>query len=100
MASTGDAAIRDFGSGCVAGLLPRHNSALRDRAVSCVFLDRKNVLIADEDQAKGTVVDHVPVCPREVARRALESNASALILVHTHPSGDDRRIHMKGRFDL
>ena len=52
-----------------------------------LFLDRKNVLIADEEQAKGTV-DHVPVYPREVVRRALELNASALILVHNHPSGD------------
>ncbi len=51
------------------------------------YLDRKNVLIADEEQAKGTV-DHVPVYPREVAKRALELNASALILVHNHPSGD------------
>lgn len=52
-----------------------------------LFLDRKNNLIADEEQAKGTV-DHVPVYPREVAKRALELNASALILVHNHPSGD------------
>ncbi|RMF36379.1 MAG: JAB domain-containing protein [Alphaproteobacteria bacterium] len=52
-----------------------------------LFLDRRNVLIADEEQAKGTV-DHVPVYPREVARRALDLNASALILVHNHPSGD------------
>ncbi|MEO0745397.1 MAG: DNA repair protein RadC [Pseudomonadota bacterium] len=52
-----------------------------------LYLDRKNVLIADEEQAKGTV-DHVPVYPREVAKRALELNASALILVHNHPSGD------------
>ncbi|OWU82530.1 DNA repair protein RadC [Phaeobacter sp. 22II1-1F12B] len=52
-----------------------------------LFLDRKNVLIADEEQAKGTV-DHVPVYPREVAKRALELNAAALILVHNHPSGD------------
>lgn len=52
-----------------------------------LFLDRKNVMIADEEQAKGTV-DHVPVYPREVAKRALELNASALILVHNHPSGD------------
>ncbi|MEO0990362.1 MAG: DNA repair protein RadC [Pseudomonadota bacterium] len=51
------------------------------------FLDRKNVLIADEEQAKGTV-DHVPVYPREVVKRALELNASAMILVHNHPSGD------------
>jgi DNA repair protein RadC len=52
-----------------------------------LYLDRKNVLIADEEQAKGTV-DHVPVYPREVVKRALELNASALILVHNHPSGD------------
>lgn len=52
-----------------------------------LFLDRKNVLIADEEQARGTV-DHVPVYPREVAKRALELNVSALILVHNHPSGD------------
>jgi DNA repair protein RadC len=52
-----------------------------------LFLDRKNVLIADDDHGKGTV-DHVPVYPREVVKRALELNASALILVHNHPSGD------------
>ncbi len=52
-----------------------------------LFLDRKNVLIADEPQARGTV-DHVPVYPREVVKRALELNASAIILVHNHPSGD------------
>jgi DNA repair protein RadC len=52
-----------------------------------LYLDRKNVLIADEEQARGTV-DHVPVYPREIAKRALELNASALILVHNHPSGD------------
>ena len=51
------------------------------------FMDCKNTLIADEEQAKGTV-DHVPVYPREVIRRALQLNASALILVHNHPSGD------------
>tara|TARA_R110002096_G_scaffold113077_1_gene245956 strand:- start:28869 stop:29615 length:747 start_codon:yes stop_codon:yes gene_type:complete len=52
-----------------------------------LFLDKKNILIADEEQQKGTV-DHVPVYPREVAKRALELNASGLILVHNHPSGD------------
>ena len=52
-----------------------------------LYLDRKNALIADEPQARGTV-DHVPVYPREVVKRALELNASALILVHNHPSGD------------
>lgn len=52
-----------------------------------LYLDRKNILIADEAQSKGTV-DHVPVYPREVVKRALELNACALILVHNHPSGD------------
>ena len=52
-----------------------------------LFLDRKNILIADEEQQKGTV-DHVPVYPREVVKRALSLNASALIIVHNHPSGD------------
>jgi DNA repair protein RadC len=52
-----------------------------------LYLDCKNTLIADEEQAKGTV-DHVPVYPREIAKRSLELNASALILVHNHPSGD------------
>lgn len=52
-----------------------------------LFLDRKNVLIADEVQATGTV-DHAPVYPREIVKRALELSASALILVHNHPSGD------------
>ena len=52
-----------------------------------LFLDRKNKLIADEVQQKGTV-DHTPVYPREVVKRALDLNASALSLVHNHPSGD------------
>ncbi|MGC3938433.1 RadC family protein [Roseobacter sp. EG26] len=52
-----------------------------------LYLDTKNVVIADEEQARGTV-NHVPVYPREVVKRALELNASALILVHNHPSGD------------
>jgi DNA repair protein RadC len=52
-----------------------------------LFLDRKNVLVADEVQSKGTV-DHTPVYPREIVRRALELHASAIILVHNHPSGD------------
>lgn len=52
-----------------------------------LFLDRKNILIADEVQQRGTV-DHTPVYPREVVKRALELGASALILVHNHPSGD------------
>jgi len=52
-----------------------------------LFLDKKNQLIADEVLNRGTV-DHAPVYPREVVRRALELSASALILVHNHPSGD------------
>jgi DNA repair protein RadC len=52
-----------------------------------LFLDRKNVLIADEEQQRGTV-DHTPVYPREVVKRALELSATAIILVHNHPSGD------------
>ncbi|HEY1706724.1 MAG TPA: DNA repair protein RadC [Rhizomicrobium sp.] len=52
-----------------------------------LFLDRKNVLIADEVQSQGTV-DHTPVYPREIVKRALELSASAIILVHNHPSGD------------
>ena len=52
-----------------------------------LFLDKKNALIADEVQQEGTV-DHAPVYPREVVKRALELAASAIILVHNHPSGD------------
>lgn len=52
-----------------------------------LFLNHKNALIADEVQQEGTV-DHTPVYPREVLRRALELQASAVILVHNHPSGD------------
>ena len=52
-----------------------------------LFLDNRNRLIADEAQQRGTV-NHTPVYPREVAKRALELHATALILVHNHPSGD------------
>jgi len=52
-----------------------------------LFLDKKNGLIADEVQGSGTV-DHTPVYPREVMRRALELSATAIVLVHNHPSGD------------
>ncbi|MFP3545834.1 DNA repair protein RadC [Rhizobium sp. SIMBA_035] len=52
-----------------------------------LFLDKRNALIADEVQGRGTV-DHTPVYPREVVKRALELSATALILVHNHPSGD------------
>ena len=57
-----------------------------------IFLDRKNYLIADEVIQQGTV-DHVPVYPREVVKRALEMNASSVILVHNHPSGDPTPSH-------
>ncbi|PRY75684.1 DNA repair protein RadC [Yoonia maritima] len=67
-----------------------------------LFLDTKNTVIGDEEQAKGTV-DHVPVYPREVVKRALELNAAALILVHNHPSGDptpsQADIEMTGKID-
>ena len=52
-----------------------------------LYLDKKNRLLCDEAAADGTV-DHAPVYPREVVRRALEAGASALILIHNHPSGD------------
>jgi len=72
-----------------------------------LYLDRKNVLVADEAQGNGTV-DHVPVYPLEVVKRALELNASALILVHNHPSGDptpsqadiDMTFAMRGAADV
>ena len=72
-------AILDY---CHTAMAHRETESFR-----VLYLDRKNVLIADEEQAKGTV-DHVPVYPREVVKRALILNASALILVHNHPSGD------------
>ena len=52
-----------------------------------LYLDKRNILMREEHRADGTV-DHAPVYPREVVRRALELSASALILVHNHPSGD------------
>jgi DNA repair protein RadC len=73
-----------------ASLLDYCHTAMAHRETEqfrVLYLDLKNVLIADEEQARGTV-DHVPVYPREVVKRALEVNASALILVHNHPSGD------------
>ena len=51
------------------------------------FLDKKNLIISDEMMGSGTV-DHAPLYPREVIKRALEMSASALILAHNHPSGD------------
>lgn len=65
-----------------------HVLAFRSREQSrALFLDKRNKLIADELLGEGTI-DHAPVYPREVLRRALELGASALILVHNHPSGD------------
>ncbi len=52
-----------------------------------LFLDKRNLLIADEVQQVGTI-DHTPVYPREVIKRSLELSATALILIHNHPSGD------------
>ena len=69
---------------CQAKLAHRDTEAFR-----VLFLDRKNGLIADEPATEGTV-DHTPVYPREVVKRALELSASALILVHNHPSGDPK----------
>lgn len=57
-----------------------------------LFLDKRNQVIADELQQTGTV-DHTPVYPREVVKRALELSATALILVHNHPSGDPTPSH-------
>lgn len=61
--------------------------SLKREQFRVLFLNQKNALIADEVQQEGTV-DHTPVYPREVLRRALELQASAIILVHNHPSGD------------
>ncbi len=57
-----------------------------------LFLDRRNGLIADETQQRGSI-DHTPVYPREVAKRALELNAAALLMLHNHPSGDPTPSH-------
>ncbi len=71
-------------------LLSYCRAAMADEKIEqfrILFLDKKNILIADEVQQRGTV-DHTPVYPREVVKRALELSASAIILVHNHPSGD------------
>jgi DNA repair protein RadC len=66
----------------------RSSMAFADREqFRILFLDKRNHLIADEVQQTGTV-DHTPVYPREVMKRALELSATAIILVHNHPSGD------------
>ncbi|WP_096702265.1 DNA repair protein RadC [Magnetospirillum sp. 15-1] len=64
-------------------------STLPTEQFRLLFLDRKNTLIADEVQQTGTV-DHTPLYPREVVKRALALHASAVILVHNHPSGDPK----------
>jgi len=73
------AALLDY---CAAAMARSQKEEFR-----VLFLDRKNVLIADEVQSSGTV-DHTPVYPREIVKRALEHGATAIILVHNHPSGD------------
>ena len=73
------AAVLDY---CTAAMAHETREQFR-----ILFLDKKNALIADEVQGTGTV-DHTPVYPREVVRRALELSATAIILVHNHPSGD------------
>ncbi len=94
-----EAAAQRFAKGAVKKRLPmgswsevvdycRTAMAFENREIFRVlFLDKKNGLIADEVQGSGTV-DHTPVYPREVIRRALELSATAIVLVHNHPSGD------------
>jgi DNA repair protein RadC len=94
-----EAAAQRFAKGAVKKRLPmgswsevldycRTAMAFEPREIfRILFLDKKNGLIADEIQGAGTV-DHTPVYPREVIRRALELSATALVLVHNHPSGD------------
>jgi len=94
-----EAAAQRFAKGAVRKRLPmgswaevidycRASMAFEGREIFRVlFLDKKNGLIADEIQGAGTV-DHTPVYPREVIRRALELSATAIVLVHNHPSGD------------
>ena len=73
------AALLDY---CTAAMARSEKEEFR-----VLFLDRKNHLIANEVQNRGTV-DHTPVYPREIVKRALELGASSIILVHNHPSGD------------
>ncbi|MEX0645565.1 MAG: DNA repair protein RadC [Parvularculaceae bacterium] len=76
-------------------LLAYCRAAMADDSIEqfrILFLDKKNILIADEVQQRGTV-DHTPVYPREVVKRALELGASAVILAHNHPSGDPTPSH-------
>jgi DNA repair protein RadC len=64
-----------------------HMSHRETEQFRVLYLNRKNILILDEAQGEGSI-DHVPVYPRNIVKRALEVNASAIILVHNHPSGD------------
>jgi DNA repair protein RadC len=73
------AALLDY---CTAAMARGENEEFR-----VLFLDRKNILVADEVQSRGTI-DHTPVYPREIVKCALELSATAIILVHNHPSGD------------
>ena len=94
-----EAAAQRFARGAVKKRLPmgswsevvdycRTSMGFENREIfQILFLDKKDGLIADEVQAEGTV-DHTPVYPREVVRRALELSATAIVLVHNHPSGD------------
>ena len=94
-----EAGARRFAKGAVNKRLPlgswsevvdycRTAMAFSDREeFRILFLDKRNGLIADEVQGAGTV-DHTPVYPREIVRRALELAATAVVLVHNHPSGD------------
>ena len=94
-----EAAAQRFARGAVKKRLPmgswsevvdycRTSMAFENREIfRILFLDKKNGLIKDEVQGSGTV-DHTPVYPREVVRRALELSATAIVLVHNHPSGD------------
>ena len=66
------------------GLSLKHETV---EVLRMLYLDRKNGLISDEEAQRGTV-DHVPIYPREIVKRALELGASAVIMVHNHPSGD------------
>ncbi|GAA0550921.1 RadC family protein [Rhizomicrobium palustre] len=78
-ALTSWAALLDY---CAAAMARSQREEFR-----VLFLDRKNSLITDEVQSTGTI-DHTPVYPREIVKRALEVGATAIILVHNHPSGD------------
>ena len=76
--------------GSYAGLIDYVGLSLKHEGVEVLrmlYLDRKNGLISDEEGNRGTV-DHVPIYPREIVKRALELGASGVIMVHNHPSGD------------